>query len=170
MNRRYTTNQFEEIVCNLRKAYKDVILTTDIIVGFPGETQEEFEETYKFLEKINFYKMHIFKYSPRKGTKAAIMEQQIDATVKEQRSQKLIQLSNKNQNEYNKKYIGKDVEILVEEKKDGIYFGHTQNYILASIESNEQLENKVIKAKCIDSTNEYILTKMVICNKNVTKL
>ena len=170
MNRRYTTNQFEEIVYNLRKAYEDVILTTDIIVGFPGETQEEFEETYKFLEKINFYKMHIFKYSPRKGTKAAIMEQQIDATVKEQRSQKLIQLSNKNQDEYNKKYIGKDVEILVEEKKDGIYFGHTQNYILASIKSNEQLENKVIKAKCIDSTNEYILTKMVICNKIVTKL
>ena len=71
MNRRYTTQEFEEIVKRLRTYYKDVNLTTDIIVGFPGESDKEFDETYKFLEKIKFYKMHIFKYSPRKGTKAA---------------------------------------------------------------------------------------------------
>ena len=85
MNRRYTTKQFEEIVQKLRNYNEDVILTTDVIVGFPDETEEEFEKTYKFLEKIKFYKMHIFKYSPRKGTKAAQMPNQIDAKIKEER-------------------------------------------------------------------------------------
>ena len=83
MNRRYTTEEFEEIVNKLRKAYKDVIITTDIIVGFPGETEEEFHKTYEFLNKINFYKMHVFKYSPRKGTKAASMEKQIEDNIPE---------------------------------------------------------------------------------------
>ena len=82
MNRRYTTDQFREIVTILRKYYEDVILTTDIIVGFPGETEEEFNKTYKFLEEINFYKMHIFKYSPRNGTKAAKMEDKRKKEVK----------------------------------------------------------------------------------------
>ena len=130
MNRRYTTNQFIEIVELLRKNFEDVILTTDIIVGFPGETEDEFNKTYKFLEKIKFYKMHIFKYSPRKGTKASIMPNQIDGSKKEERSQKLIELSNKNQKEYNEKYIGKQIEVLFEEKKEGYYHGHTKNYLL----------------------------------------
>ena len=99
MNRRYTTQQFEEIVKRLRKAYDNVNLTTDIIVGFPGETEEEFAKTYKFLEKIKFYKMHIFKYSPRKGTRAEQMPQQIEPQLKEERSKKLIELSDKNEKE-----------------------------------------------------------------------
>ena len=90
MNRRYTTKQFAEIVQKLRNTYEDVILTTDIIVGFPGETEEEFEKTKAFLEKIKFYKMHIFKYSVRNGTKAAQMEDQIMDSIKEERSKKLI--------------------------------------------------------------------------------
>ena len=97
MNRRYTTQQFRNIVECLRKYYEDVILTTDIIVGFPGETEEEFNETYEFLKEIKFYKMHIFKYSPRKGTKAAQMKQQIDGAKKEERSHKLIELSDENE-------------------------------------------------------------------------
>ena len=96
MNRRYTTNQFEEIVNNIRHMFEDAILTTDIIVGFAGETDEEFEQTYDFLKKINFYKMHIFKYSPRKGTKAENMPNQVDGNIKELRSKKLIELSNIN--------------------------------------------------------------------------
>lgn len=107
MNRRYTIEEFEEGVELLRKAFPDVALTTDIIVGFPGETEEEFNTTYEFLKKIKFYKTHIFKYSQRKGTRAAVMPNQIDGNIKEERSRKLIELSDKNEIEYNKKYIGK---------------------------------------------------------------
>ena len=91
MNRRYNTLQFKEITELLRKYYKDVMLTTDIIVGFPQETEEEFNQTYKFLEEIKFYKMHIFKYSQRKGTKAAVMPNQVDGKIKEKRIKKLIE-------------------------------------------------------------------------------
>ncbi len=160
MNRRYTTQEFREIVKRLRKCYEDVILTTDIIVGFPLESQEEFEKTYQFLREIKFYKMHIFKYSPRKGTKAAQMVGQIDGKVKEERSQKLIELSNKNEIEYNKAYIGKEVEVLFEEEKNGYYQGHTKNYILAEAKSKENLENRIIKAKCIDAVTDHILLEM----------
>ena len=129
MNRKYTTEDFRQIVKMLRDTYTDVILTTDIIVGFPGETDEEFNKTYKYLSDVNFYKMHVFKYSPRRGTPASKMPNQIDGNIKEQRSKKLIDLSNKNELEYNKKYIGKTVEVLFEEEKTGLYKGHTQNYI-----------------------------------------
>ena len=97
MNRRYTIEEFKERVKLLRKAYPRVSLTTDVIVGFPGETDEEFNITYENLEEIKFYKMHIFKYSPRKGTRAAVMPNQIDGNVKEERSRKLIELSDKNE-------------------------------------------------------------------------
>ena len=157
MNRRYTTEQFQEITKLLRKNFKDSILTTDIIVGFPGETDEEFNKTYSFLEQIKFYKMHVFKYSPRKGTKAAIMPNQIDGNKKEERSRKLISLSNKNQKEYNKSYVGKELEILFEEEKNGFYQGHTKNYILAHYKTTQNLENKMIKLKCIEAEEEYVI-------------
>ena len=116
MNRRYSAEEFEEVTERLRQAYDDVILTTDIIVGFPGETEEEFEKTYQFLDEIKFYKMHVFKYSQRKGTKAAVMQNQIPGDIKELRSRRLIELSNKNEFEINQKYIGKKVEVLFEEE------------------------------------------------------
>ncbi len=159
MNRRYTTQEFQEIVTRLRKKYEDVILTTDIIVGFPGESQEEFEKTYQFLQEIKFYKMHVFKYSPRKGTKAAKMTGQIDGKEKEKRSQELIELSNKTQIEYNEKYIGKEVEVLFEEEKNGYYQGHTKNYIVAMTKSKENLENKLITAKCISTEKDHIMVE-----------
>lgn len=144
MNRKYTCEEFEEVTKLLRKYFKDVNLTTDIIVGFPGETEEEFEKTYKFLKKIKFYKMHVFKYSPREGTTASKMPNQVDGNIKEQRSQKLIELSNKNQEEYNKIYLSKPVEVLFEEEKDGVWTGYTTNYIKVSKKSKENLENKII--------------------------
>ena len=161
MNRRYTNEEFEEIVKRLRKCYDDVILTTDIIVGFPQETEEEFEKTYKFLKKIKFYKMHIFKYSPRKGTKASIMQGQIDGSVKEQRSRRLIELSDNNQEEYNKLYIGKEAQVLFEEKKNGYYQGHTKNYILAICKTNSNLENKLVKVRCIDVLGNNIKVEVI---------
>lgn len=168
MNRKYTTEQFKQIVENIRKTYKDAILTTDIIVGFPQESEEEFEKTYQFLQEIKFYKMHIFKYSPRQGTKAQQMKGQIDSKIKEKRSRDLIELSNKNQEEYNKKYIGKEVEVLFEEEKNGFYQGHTKNYILSLIKSEQNIQNKILKAKCIKAENDHIILEKPKCNKNVT--
>ena len=146
MNRKYTTEEFKNVCKILRKAYPNVSLTTDIIVGFPGETEEEFNKTYEFLKEINFYKMHIFKYSPRKGTKAADMRNQIDGNVKEQRSEKLINLSNENEKRYNESYIGKELEVLFEEDEGDFYKGHTTNYIMVKVKkNNENLENTIKK-------------------------
>lgn len=158
MNRRYTTQQFEEIVKRLRKAYDNVNLTTDIIVGFPGETEEEFAKTYKFLEKIKFYKMHIFKYSPRKGTRAEQMTQQIEPQLKEERSKKLIELSDKNEKEYNSEYVGKRVEVLWEEQKNEIYKGHTKNYVLVEMETkpSENKENVIEGVQISQAYEHYV--------------
>ena len=151
MNRKYTTSEVKEIIERLRRYYDDVMLTTDIIVGFPGETEEEFETTYQFLKQAKLYKMHVFQYSPRKGTRAAVMPNQIDGNIKEARSKKLIELSNENQKMYNQQLVGKEVEVLFEDKEveDGItYFrGHTQNYVLVKYKTDENLENtlKLIK-------------------------
>ena len=161
MNRRYTTDQFRNIVNLLRNTYKDVILTTDIIVGFPEETDEEFEITYKFLSEIKFYKMHVFKYSPRKGTPAAKNKNQVDGNIKEQRSKKLIELSNKNEEDYNKALIGKNVTVLFEEEKTGLYKGHTQNYILVYCESKENLENKIVEVVCQKQEKGNLIAKLV---------
>lgn len=145
MNRRYTTEEFEESVKLLRKYYPNVSLTTDIIVGFPGENEEEFEKTCAFLNKIDFYKMHIFKYSKRKGTKAAIAKNQIDGNKKEIRSNKLLELSNKKEKEHNEKYVGKELDVLFEEK-DGAYIkGHTTNYIVVYAKEENLQENEIVK-------------------------
>lgn len=160
MNRRYTTNQFREIVQLLRNTYNDVMLTTDIIVGFPGETDEEFEITKNFLKEINFYKMHIFKYSPRKGTKAAQMKNQILGDKKEERSSILMAMSDENQKRYNESYIGKEIDVLFEEDKKGIYKGHTANYILAYCKTNQKIDNQIIKVKCINIETGHILVEL----------
>lgn len=143
MNRKYTTKQFEESVELLKKAYANVALTTDIIVGFPGETEEEFQTTYEFLKNIRFYKMHIFKYSKRKGTKAAMMPNQVDRSKQEERSQKLIQLSNKHQKQQNENYKGQQLEVLFEEQEGEYIKGHTTNYIVVYVKTEEALEHKL---------------------------
>ena len=162
MNRKYTTEEFKNIVEILRKYYDDVILTTDIIVGFPGENEEEFEETYNFLKEIKFYKMHVFPYSPRKGTLAERMPEQVDGNIKEKRSKKLIKMSEQNQLEYNKKLIGKEVDVLFEEpeEKNNVLFykGHTQNYILVKHESKENLENQIKRVKIQTAEVENVKT------------
>ena len=161
MNRRYTIEQFTEIVKNLRNTYEDVILTTDIIVGFPGETEEEFENTYHFLKKIKFYKMHVFKYSARSGTKATRMENQVANSVKEERSKKLIALSEENQKFYHEQYVGKKVEILLEEKDGEIWKGHTANYLLVKAKSELDLINNIVKAEVKDFTGNELLADNV---------
>ena len=159
MNRKYTIDEFETVVKLLRETYKDVILTTDIIVGFPGETDEEFEKTYGFLKQIKFYKMHVFKYSRRKGTKADLMDNQVSSDIQEQRSKKLLQLSDNNQKKYNEEYVGKKVKVLFEEQ-DGEYLkGHTQNYLVVKVinDSLESYNNRLIEIKIIGLIGEELI-------------
>ena len=146
MNRRYTCKEFEDGTKLLRKAFPNAALTTDVIVGFPGETDDEFNATYEFLKKIAFYKMHIFKYSQRKGTKAAVMPNQIDGSIKEQRSKVLLGLSDENEEKYNSEYVDKIVEVLFEEKDGDYYKGHTKNYIEVWAKG-DNLENKIVNVK-----------------------
>ena len=171
MNRRYTIEEFEKGVMLLRKAFKNVKLTTDIIVGFPEETGEEFEITYEFLKRIAFYKMHVFKYSPRKGTKAAVMKNQVDGKVKEERSKRLIELSNQNERKYNEEYIGKEVEVLFEDEyiEDETRYikGHTTNYMVINVEipkeaDIKEYENAIRKVKIEKLENLELIGKIIL--------
>ena len=163
MNRKYTTARYKEATEILRKYYPNANFTTDVIVGFPGETDEEFNQTYKFLEEIGFYKMHIFKYSPRKGTVAEKLPNQVDGNIKEERSKKLIELSNNMQNEKNSKYIGKTVKVLFEEYENGYYKGHTTNYMVVKVSEKEQdgfIDNiKDVKITENDTQTEELIGK-----------
>ena len=163
MNRKYTAEDFEKVVKRLRNAFEDVALTTDIIVGFPGETEEEFKITYEYLKEINFYKMHIFKYSQRKGTRAAVMPNQIDGNIKEERSHKLIELSEKNEKDFLKKYINKDVEVLFEQEDNGFFKGHTNNYLVVKCKG-ENLGNRLVNVRIVEE-DKLELKGQVKCNK-----
>ncbi len=159
MNRKYTAQAFEKEVNLLKKTFPDVALTTDVIVGFPGETEEEFNETYKYLSKIRFAKLHVFKYSPRKGTVAAKMKNQIDSAVKEKRSHKLIELSNECEIEFLDRYIGKKVKVLFE-KQDGKYIkGHTTNYLVVKVKE-EKLENQIKEVKIVSRDELELIGEM----------
>ena len=158
MNRRYTTEEFKAVTKRLRAKFPNAALTTDIIVGFPGETDEEFNTTYEFLKEIAFYKMHIFKYSQIKGTKAAVMPNQVDGKIKEERSKKLIELSNENEYNYNKKYIGKQVEVLFEEREGEYLKGHTTNYIVVKHKTDkDDLINKIAKVTVSEAKQDCLM-------------
>lgn len=158
MNRRYTTEEFRDVTKRLRAKFPNAALTTDIIVGFPGETDDEFNTTYEFLKDIAFYKMHIFKYSQRKGTKAAVMPNQVDGKIKEERSKKLIELSNENEYNYNKKYIGKQVEVLFEEREGEYLKGHTTNYIVVKHKTDKNdLINKIAKVTVSEAKQDCLM-------------
>lgn len=133
MNRKYTREQYFEKCEMLREAYDAPALTTDVIVGFPGETDEEFEETVQYLTELNLYEMHIFKYSPRKGTVAAAMKDQVSPEVKNKRSDVLLELAERGKKAYEAKYEDAELEVLVEEvlhREDGTYLrGHTERYM-----------------------------------------
>ena len=161
MNRRYTTAQFEEVVGRLRNIYDDVILTTDIIVGFPNETDEDFEQTYEFLKRIKFYKMHVFKYSQRRGTVAAKMKNQISPEIKEVRSKRLLKLSSDNEKDYLDGYVGKDVKVLFEER-DGEYIkGHTDNYVVVECEGSDEDLNRILSVHVEKSETENLVGKLI---------
>ena len=158
MNRKYTTQIYRDAVATLRKYYPEASFTTDVIVGFPNETDEEFAKTYEFLKEIDFYRLHVFKYSPRRGTVAEKMLNQIDGNKKEERSNKLIELSNSMENKHNQSYIGKTVKVLFEEFEDGFFKGHTTNYMMVKVageeEQSDKFVNKILDVKIKENNDE----------------
>ena len=161
MNRKYTTKEYERGCELLRKYFVHPAITTDVIVGFPGETEEEFEQTKAYLEHIHFYEMHIFKYSKRKGTRAAVMPDQIDEQIKAARSEKLIALGHDMSKEFRKLYIGKNEEVLFEEKAvigDKEYFvGYTKEYVKVAKKTDENLENQIVSGRISGMLTDEIL-------------
>lgn len=165
MNRRYTAEEYERIVKILRENIKDVSITTDVIVGFPGETEEEFNTTYEFLERIKLTKTHVFKYSGRKGTKAYDMPNQIDGNIKDERSKKLIALNNKNEREFISKYIDKEVTVLIEKEvkdREEYYEGYTRNYIRVIVKNcPNTVKGDIIRCKLVELFDDYAVAEYI---------
>lgn len=159
MNRRYTSGEYYEKCQILRKYFDHPALTTDVIVGFPGETEEEFRQSMEFVDKVDFYETHIFKYSKREGTKAAVMEGQVSEQVKARRSALMISLGEKKRKAYEESFAGKEVEVLVEEPAviEGrtVQTGHTKEYIKIALEQEKDLRNQIVKVR-IDNDSQII--------------
>lgn len=165
MNRHYTTGEYSQSVNFLRQAFPNPAITTDVIVGFPGETEEEFAKTKEFLEKICFYEMHIFKYSKREGTRAAVMPAQVQDSIKTKRSNELLAMEKMQSQQFRESYLGKEAEILLEEEKEinktNYFLGHTADYVKVAIpaDGNGQRlqENILAKVQVKSFLNEDVL-------------
>ena len=159
MNRKYLTPYFLDKVEKIREIRPDISLTTDVIVGFPGETEEDFLDTINFCKKIKFTKIHVFPYSRRKGTKADLMDEQIPENIKKERVKRLIEVSNNLEQQYLDSFISKTVLVLIEENKDGYSIGHTGNYlkvkIPGAIKANEIVSVKIKKIENLELVGEY---------------
>ncbi len=161
MNRRYTAAQYKESVQALRKAYNNPAVTTDVIVGFPAETDEEFKATEAYLEELSLYEMHIFKYSMRKGTRAAAMKEQITEAVKAKRSAVLLEMEARKSKEYRSRFIGQKVSVLLEESKiiqgKTYMVGHTREYVKVAVETGEDLTNQIVNVEITEFLTDEIL-------------
>ena len=165
MNRHYTPEEYIEGVKRLRTAFDHPAITTDVIVGFPGETNEEFAQTVVFVKEVNFYEMHIFKYSKRKGTKAAVTQNQVPESIKTKRSAILQEIERTDSEKFRAYYIGKEVEVLFEEEKeiDGTkyFIGHTREYVKVAVDCKticgQNFENKLISGKIVGFTDPELL-------------
>ncbi|MBR2850892.1 MAG: tRNA (N(6)-L-threonylcarbamoyladenosine(37)-C(2))-methylthiotransferase MtaB [Anaerotignum sp.] len=157
MNRKYDTEKYRQAAATLRKYLPEVALTTDIIAGFPGETEEDFQASYDFAKEIGFAKIHAFPYSPKKGTPAAARKDQLLNAVKAERSHRLIELSDKMADDFIQGYVGKEVEVLYERAiGEGVYEGHTTNYIKVKGTSDRDLTNVICKTKITKAENEEL--------------
>ena len=166
MNRHYSPEEYLD-KCNLiRKYFVNPALTTDVIVGFPGETEKEFEESRKFLNQVDFYEVHVFQYSKRKGTKAAAMERQIDEAVKSRRSECLITDGKVRENRYREAFIGKEVSVLFEEEQvkngDHYWTGFTKEYIRVALKTEKQLKNMLIDCRICGFLDKELLISEII--------
>lgn len=157
MNRKYDTEKYRQAAAILRKYLPEVALTTDIIAGFPGETEEDFQASYDFAKEIGFAKIHAFPYSPKRGTPAAARKDQLLNAVKSERSRRLIELSDKMADDFIQVYVGKEVEVLYERAiGEGVYEGHTTNYIKVQGTSEKDLTNQICKTKILKAEKEEL--------------
>lgn len=147
MNRRYTAEEFAAVVKALREAIPEVSLTTDVIVGFPGESEGEFEETAAFLEKLQLTRIHTFKYSPRKGTPAFNFPNEVESAVKEDRSRRVMMISRRGEEEFLARHVGQVLPVLFEEGKNGVHLGYTPNYLQVRVPSAVNLQGKILPTK-----------------------
>jgi threonylcarbamoyladenosine tRNA methylthiotransferase MtaB len=165
MNRKYTAKDYKDIVQVLRTHFQDVSITTDVIVGFPGETEEEFEATYNFLKDIKLTKTHIFKFSPRKGTRAASMEKQVDGNIKEERSKLLITLNEENEKQFIETLNGTTQKVLFEQavsNMEGYYEGYTENYVRVVAKFDcDSVIGKIMPTKIIESNIDYAVGEII---------
>lgn len=162
MNRRYLMEEYHNKIEKIRSIRPDIAITTDVIVGFPGETDELFNETVESIKRIGFTELHVFPYSPREGTPAAKMSNQVDGNIKKARVKTLIELSEKLKNEYYKKLIGTEEELLVERYIDGYLTGHLTNYGLCKVKSDKKIINEILKVKLISYENDCFTGEIVI--------
>ncbi len=160
MNRHYTIRDYAEKIELLRRSLPDTAVTTDVIVGFPGETEQEFEDSYAFCRGIKFSRLHIFPYSARQGTAAAIMLGQITPAIKKERSQRMIELAENSRNEFNNRFIGQTAEVLFEQCAGGIWTGLTGNYIKVGVRSKTDLSNHLARVKLLELQGEGLLGEL----------
>jgi threonylcarbamoyladenosine tRNA methylthiotransferase MtaB len=154
MERHYSSTDYQWAVSLIRSLVPDVAITTDIIVGFPAETPTEFEQSYNFCRQMEFARIHVFRYSPRLGTKAAQMSQQVDVQVKKQRSQRMLTLAKESSQSFNQLFLGKAMPVLWEKQSDNIWSGLTDNYIKVYTRSDEDLTNHLLPVKLTKVSEE----------------
>jgi len=147
MERRYSVNEYQRAVSLIRSMVPEAAITTDIIVGFPGETEEEFEESYQFCRRMGFARIHVFPYSPRKGTQAAQMPRRVGDEVKKWRSQRMLALAEESVRNFRQRFLGKTMMVLFEQRSNGVWSGLTDNYIKVYTKSDEDLSNKLLPVK-----------------------
>lgn len=163
MNRKYRTSEYQAKINRVRELFPNIAITTDCLAGFVGETDQDFEDAYAFIKQLSFSEMHIFPYSRRSGTAADHMEGHLSEQIKHERTHKLIELSKSMAIEYRTKFIGQTLEVLVESKKDGHWFGRSSNYIEVEFTSAEQLENRIVYVTLTDAT--YPVAKAIFIRK-----
>jgi len=160
MRRRYTTEEYRQAVKRLKEAFSDVAITTDLMVGFAGETEEEFAQSYAFCKEMGFAQMHIFPYSIRQGTAAEKFPDQVQEAVKNQRAQKMLALAATMKEEFYRKYIGRTMPVLMEQKKDGCYHGTCANYMDVSIKIEKELAGQILPVEITGYENEMLIGKL----------
>ena len=156
MNRKYDLDYFKNKIEEIREIRPNISISTDVIVGFPGESEELFQTTIDNCRKLEFSKLHVFPYSERKGTASSRMDNKLDNSIKKDRARRLIEVSHELETNYMSKYIGKEIEVLVEEYKDGYSYGHTGNYLYAKI-NRELPHNEIVKVKVKEISYPYVI-------------
>jgi len=161
MKRDYSASDYEQSVSLIRSLVPGAAITTDIMVGFPGETETEFEESYNFCRQIGFARVHVFPYSPREGTQAALMPEQVEDKVKKRRSQRMLSLTKESSRNFSRRFIGETMPVLWEKETDGVWSGLTDNYIRVHTRSSEDLVNKLLPVKLVEVGEDKVWGKII---------